>query len=56
MSPDPSTLAGPILRFVAEPSGGVVVFAMGTLKKRPKQWILLGLIRLDATQQASFAF
>jgi hypothetical protein len=33
-----------------------MVFAMGTLKKRPKQWILLGVIRLDEAQQASFAF
>ncbi len=37
------------------PSKGLV-FAMGTLKKRPKQWILLGVIRLDETQQATFAF
>lgn len=37
------------------PSKGMV-FAMGTLKKRPKQWILLGVIRLDETTQASFAF
>jgi hypothetical protein len=33
-----------------------VVFAMGTLKKRPGQWILLGVIRLDETQQESFDF
>jgi len=33
-----------------------MVFAMGTLRKRPKQWILLGVIRLDESQQASFAF
>jgi hypothetical protein len=37
------------------PSKGMV-FAMGTLKKRPKQWMLLGVIRLDEAQQASFAF
>jgi hypothetical protein len=37
------------------PSKGMV-FALGTLKKRPKQWILLGVIRLDEAQQASFAF
>ena len=37
------------------PSKGMV-FAMGTLKKRPKQWILLGVIRLVETTQASFAF
>jgi hypothetical protein len=36
--------------------GKGMVFALGTLKKRPKQWILLGVIRLDETQQASFNF
>jgi hypothetical protein len=33
-----------------------VVFAMGTVKKRPTQWILLGVIRLDEMRQASFDF
>lgn len=28
-----------------------VVFALGTQKKRPKQWLLLGIIRLDESQQ-----
>jgi hypothetical protein len=37
------------------PSKGMV-FALGTLRKRPKQWILLGMIRLDETQQTTFAF
>jgi hypothetical protein len=37
------------------PSKGMV-FAMGTLKKRPSQWILLGVIRLDETPQVSFDF
>jgi hypothetical protein len=33
-----------------------VVFAMGTVKARPKQWLLLGVIRLDEMRQASLAF
>jgi hypothetical protein len=33
-----------------------MVFAMGTIKKRPKQWMLLGVIRLDEMRQASFTF
>jgi hypothetical protein len=38
-----------------------MVFAMGTVKARPKQWLLLGVIRvneLTETQkrQASFGF
>jgi hypothetical protein len=33
-----------------------MVFAMGTMKKRPKQWMLLGVIRLDETRQTSFSF
>lgn len=33
-----------------------VAFAMGTVKARPKQWLLLGVIRLDELQQTSFAF
>lgn len=38
-----------------------MVFAMGTVKRRPGQWLLLGVIRLDAlssdeTAQASFVF
>ncbi len=37
------------------PSKGMV-FAMGTIKKRPKQWTLLGVIRLDELRQASFTF
>jgi hypothetical protein len=37
------------------PSKGIV-FAMGTIKKRPKQWMLLGVIRLDEMRQASFMF
>jgi hypothetical protein len=37
------------------PSKGMV-FAMGTVKKRPRQWILLGVIRLDETQLASLDF
>lgn len=28
-----------------------MVFALGTVKARPKQWILLGVIRLDETDQ-----
>ena len=37
------------------PSKGMV-FAMGTMKKRPKTWMLLGVIRLDEAQQESFMF
>ena len=42
------------------PSKGMV-FAMGTVKARPKQWLLLGVIRLNELtdlqrQQASFDF
>jgi hypothetical protein len=37
------------------PSKGMV-FAMGTIKKRPQQWMLLGVIRLDEANQASFSF
>lgn len=42
------------------PSSGMA-FAMGTVKRRPGQWLLLGVIRLDAlssdeTAQASFVF
>jgi hypothetical protein len=42
------------------PSKGMV-FAMGTVKARPKQWLLLGVIRLNELtenqkRQASFAF
>ncbi len=33
-----------------------MVFAMGTIRKRPKQWMLLGVIRLDEMRQASFIF
>ncbi len=33
-----------------------VVFALGTMKKRPKQWMLLGVIRLDEMRQATFMF
>jgi hypothetical protein len=33
-----------------------VAFAMGTVKARPKQWLLLGVVRLDRPQQTSFAF
>lgn len=29
-----------------------VVFALGTMKKRPKQWTLLGVIRLDSLTEA----
>jgi hypothetical protein len=29
-----------------------VVFALGTMKKRPKQWTLLGVIRLDPLTDA----
>lgn len=37
------------------PSSGIA-FAMGTVKKRPQQWMLLGVIRLDVERQKSFAF
>jgi hypothetical protein len=33
-----------------------MVFAMGTVNARPKQWLLLGVIRLDETLQKSFVF
>jgi hypothetical protein len=33
-----------------------MVFALGTIRKRPKQWMLLGVIRLDEMRQASFMF
>lgn len=33
-----------------------MAFAMGTVKKRPKQWMLLGVIRLDETLQTSLPF
>jgi hypothetical protein len=33
-----------------------MVFAMGTVKKRPNQWMLLGVIRLNEKRQASFVF
>jgi hypothetical protein len=33
-----------------------MVFAMGTVKARPKQWLLLGVIRMDEVRQASFVF
>jgi hypothetical protein len=33
-----------------------MAFAMGTVKVRPKQWLLLGVIRLDEVQQASLPF
>lgn len=33
-----------------------MVFAMGTVKARPKQWLLLGVIRLDEMLQASLPF
>ena len=42
--------------FNEEYSSRGMVFAMGTQKKRPKQWILLGVIRLDELKQASFVF
>lgn len=37
------------------PNKGVAL-AMGTVKVRPKQWLLLGVIRLDKPQQTSFEF
>jgi hypothetical protein len=37
------------------PEGGMA-FAMGTVKARPKQWLQLGVIRLDELLQPSFAF
>lgn len=33
-----------------------VALALGTVKKRPKQWTLLGIIRLDETPQPTFDF
>ncbi|WP_400766767.1 hypothetical protein [Methylosinus sporium] len=33
-----------------------MVFAMGTIRKRPSQWMLLGVIRLDELRQESFQF
>jgi len=30
-----------------------VVLALGTQKKRPRQWLLLGVIRLDESNQPS---
>jgi hypothetical protein len=33
-----------------------MVFAMGTVKARPKQWLLLGVIRLDEALQARLMF
>lgn len=34
-----------------------IVFILGTLAKRPKQWTLLGIVRLDrGTYQSSFTF
>ena len=33
-----------------------MLFAMGTVKARPKQWLLLGVIRVDESRQASFVF
>ncbi len=34
-----------------------IVFILGTLAKRPKQWTLLGVVRLDrGAYQAGFAF
>jgi hypothetical protein len=33
-----------------------MVFALGTVKARPKQWLLLGVIRLDEVRQDSFVF
>jgi hypothetical protein len=33
-----------------------VAFAMGTVKARPKQWLLLGVIRLDEMLQGTFTF
>jgi hypothetical protein len=49
------------VRFLSEtyneryPSQGMV-FALGTVKARPKQWILLGVIRLDENIQAELPF
>ena len=37
------------------PSKGMA-FAMGTMKNLPKQWMLLGVIRLDEMRQESFTF
>ena len=33
-----------------------MTLALGTQKKRPRQWVLLGVIRLDEPKQASFVF
>lgn len=33
-----------------------MVFALGNMAKRPQTWQLLGVIRLDETKQATFAF
>ena len=33
-----------------------MVFALGTMKKRPNQWLLLGVIRLDEARQGGFDF
>lgn len=44
-------------KYEGEYSEKGIVFILGTLAKRPKQWTLLGVVRLDkGAYQTGFAF